>query len=328
MFRNCLVKLVVISLCLGATELPAQGMNDIQTMPALLEGGDNPLTGKIWDVRNNRFIDRADLLHRLTAARYILLGETHDNSAHHAGQAWVINGLAGTLHDVDVVFEMIDDKQGNLMKQAGYRSSADLVTLLAQSNSGWEYSLYYQGLFDAVMKAGYTILPGNINRHELLSSIMHGQGHVEPAVQDLLTNTPFTHEQQLAMNKDIIESHCNMLNEKAAETMVRGQRIRDISMALNLFNAPQPVRVLIAGSGHVRNDYGVPVYLRQKDSGAKIIAIGFQGVEKGVTDIRQYAQSWETAVLPFDYLWLTERAQREDPCAGFKSRFNHEKQAQ
>ena len=99
-----------------------------------------------------------------------------------------------------------------------------------------------------------------------------------------------------------------------------------ISMALNLLNAPQPVKVLIAGSGHVRNDYGVPIYLHQKNSHASIVAIGFQGVEKGITDVRDYARSWETAALPFDYLWLTQRARREDPCAGFRKQFSHKKQ--
>ena len=327
MFRTGLVKLMVILLCLATTELPAQDMSDSKTEPARLEGADNPLAGKIWDVGKSRFVDREELLARLAPARYILLGETHDNTEHHAGQAWIISNLAGKLRDVDVVFEMIDDRQGDLLKQHGYRTAADLVSLLAQSNSGWEYSLYYQGLFETVMNAGYQILPGNINRHELLSSIMHGQGHVDQAVQELLTKTPFSPEQQLAVKKDIIESHCNMLNDEAAATMVRGQRIRDISMALNLLKAPQPVRVLIAGSGHVRNDYGVPVYLHQQDPGAKIVAIGFQGVEDGITDVTDYARSWETAVIPFDYLWLTQRAQREDPCAGFKSRMMHKQQA-
>ena len=53
-----------------------------------------------------------------------------------------------------------------------------------------------------------------------------------------------------------------MLDDKTSASMVLGQRLRDAVMAESLLNSLQPVKVLIAGAGHVRNDRAVPLYLR------------------------------------------------------------------
>ena len=63
-------------------------------------GRDHPLTGRIWDVQEARFIDEATLLRRLYGARFVLLGEMHDNVDHHVLQARVLRG--GEPRDVSV----------------------------------------------------------------------------------------------------------------------------------------------------------------------------------------------------------------------------------
>ena len=55
-----------------------------------LVGGQNPLVGKVWNVREQRFISQTELLSDLTAVEYVLLGEKHDNRDHHELQAEVI----------------------------------------------------------------------------------------------------------------------------------------------------------------------------------------------------------------------------------------------
>lgn len=284
---------------------------------------DHDLAGRIWDVHAGRFINEEQLFDGLAGAEYILLGETHDNVMHHDNQIRVIKNLAERGLHASVVFEMIDDEQGKVLQQHKYDSSADLIKLLARFKTGWDYSLYYRKLFDAAIRAGYPIVPGNISRDRLLAVIMQDQGDPGGAIDAMLARTPLTEGQQSAMKAEIIESHCNMLNDDMAISMVSGQRMRDASMALSLINDRSEHKILIAGSGHVRDDYGVPLYLRVHDSHAKIAALGFQEVEDDVNDIHDYAEAWGTAALPFDYVWMTARTQREDPCAGFKDHFRH-----
>src|SRR5687767_16011942 len=65
--------LVVLAASAHAAEPPPAGL-----------GHDHPLTGRIWDVAGARFIITEALVARLAPARFVLLGERHDNADHHA----------------------------------------------------------------------------------------------------------------------------------------------------------------------------------------------------------------------------------------------------
>jgi len=104
--------------------------------------------------------------------------------------------------------------------------------------------------------------------------------------------------------------------------MVLGQRLRDAVMADSLLNSQQPVKVLIAGAAHVRNDRAVPLYLRtnlkQQGKDARILSIGMIEVESAETDPSAYAEPWGSETLPFDIVWFTPQAKREDMCQQLK----------
>jgi hypothetical protein len=69
--------------------------------------------------------------------------------------------------------------------------------------------------------------------------------------------------------------------------------------------------VLITGNGHARGDRGVPAYLRLAKPEAKVLSVGMIELQPGA-DPAAAARG-----LPFDYIWLSDPAKREDPCAGF-----------
>lgn len=52
--------------------------------------GPHPLDGSIWDVAAGERIDRETLAARLGGADVAVLGEVHDNPAHHLAQAWLV----------------------------------------------------------------------------------------------------------------------------------------------------------------------------------------------------------------------------------------------
>ncbi len=113
------------------------------------------------------------------------------------------------------------------------------------------------------------------------------------------------------------------------QAMVGVQRARDAQMAQSLIAAGEPDgAILVAGAGHVRNDYGIPVYLTAKAAGKQVISIAFLEVDNQKLEPHNYALSDPSGRLPFDYVWFTPRVDDENPCEKFKSQFDQLKKAQ
>jgi len=106
------------------------------------------------------------------------------------------------------------------------------------------------------------------------------------------------------MAADIRDSHCGYASEESVKAMVNVQRARDAQMAQSLIAAGNPDgAILVAGAGHVRNDYGIPVYLSAKAVGKVVISIAFVEVDKQKTEPNSYALPYPNGRLPFDYVW-------------------------
>ena len=54
---------------------------------------EHPLAGRIWDVGARAYLSEDELVAKLTAATYVLLGEVHDNREHHRLQAQMLDRL-------------------------------------------------------------------------------------------------------------------------------------------------------------------------------------------------------------------------------------------
>jgi uncharacterized iron-regulated protein len=286
-----------------------------QTYGLLL--ADHPLVDRIFDVNGKHMVDQSQLFKRLADADYVLLGETHDNTVHHGNQARVIDQLATTRRSASVAFEMIDDSQGKFINDRNITSSDDFIELLNYFDTGWDYKNYYRPVFDSVIRAGFRIYPANIDRNRLMNILMQDSLDVPDGTARILSKTPLTPELEIDMQQDIIEAHCDMLDAEQAKPMVRAQRIRDATMASSLLNSASDLRVLIAGNGHVRKDIGVPRYLLTGDGTASIVSIGMVEVDADQYDVAAYERKWVNHRLPFDYVWFTARADREDPCIDF-----------
>lgn len=71
----------------------------------------HPLVGRLWDTASGTFISEADLIGRLTGARFVMLGEKHDNPDHHTLRARLVAGMVAAGRKPAVAFEMLDDSQ-------------------------------------------------------------------------------------------------------------------------------------------------------------------------------------------------------------------------
>ncbi len=279
----------------------------------------HPLVDRIVDVQQNKFINRAELIRQILASEYLLLGERHDNSVHHRHQTWVVRQLHQAGHKASVAFEMIDDQQAKLLARHRVASVDQMIGILNLYKTHWNYEQRYKNLFAEVMRAAYPVIPANLNRQRLKQITARGEDSLPKVYRNMLARVPLPEQQVQSLQREIKASHCNMLDDLSASKFVLAQRVRDAVMAHSLTKIHSPVKVLIAGAGHVRKDRGVPLYLGQHDEATRILTIGFTEVEAGANTVTQYAGRWDTDRLPFDIVWFTPQVERHDLCAKFKA---------
>lgn len=238
------------------------------------------------------------LVARARAADIVLLGELHDNAAHHAARARLVLALGD---GVTVVAEQLE--RGRRVAP-GPDVRSHLVSA-GFDERGWRWPLH-EALFAPLLAAGVPVLGGNAPSALVRRVAREG----ESAWPDDLAVVaraagPLAGAGLAALDADLIEGHCGHLPPARLPAMRAAQGLRDASMWQALAEAPGRRKVLVAGNGHVRRDYGVPRFAVAAPV-LKLFCVGF----------------WEAgdplAGAPFDALWITRRAEREDPCAGMK----------
>jgi uncharacterized iron-regulated protein len=284
---------------------------------------DHPLVGKIWDVGVQRFVSEAELVKAITAARFVLLGEKHDNADHHQLQARLIEQLVAQRRRPALVFEMLDVAQQPVVDRARAEHPRDVDALAVAvdwAHSGWPPFSLYRPVFAAAAAAALPIAAAGLDRDAAMRIAREGDAAVDPAlVQRFDLAEPLQPDEEAALRAEMREVHCGLLPEQMLGSMVRVQRVRDARMAERMYSAgTRDGSVLIAGAGHARRDRGVPRQLA-RGYGTDGAAIAFLEAERDWQKPQQYAAEFATDVLPFDYVWFTPRASDEDPCAELRS---------
>jgi uncharacterized iron-regulated protein len=296
-------------------------------------GRNHPLTGRIWDISTARFIDRQSLVKRLARADFVLLGERHDNPDHHLLQAEVLRSLIAVGRRPAVGFEMFGlDDAGTIANHlaAAPNDAAGLGRAVNWNKRGWPDWAMYQPIAEAALQAKLRIVATNLPLATARTMTRNGLAAIEPKVaRDLGLDRPPPEPVFARMAADIRDAHCGYVSERSVKAMVVVQRARDAQMAESLIAARDPDgAILVAGAGHVRNDYSIPVYLRAKAPVKRVISIAFVEVDKKKTEPESYARPYPNGRLPFDYVWFTPRVDDEDPCEKFKSQFERMKKVQ
>jgi len=188
----------------------------------------------------------------------------------------------------------------------------------------------YQPIAEAALQAKLRIIPTNLPLATATKMTRNGLAALDPSmVRELRLDQPPPEPVFARMAADIRDAHCGYAPEEILKPMVDVQRARDSQMAESLMAAGDPDgAILVAGAGHVRNDYGIPIYLRAKAPEKRVISIAFVEVDAPKTEPQSYALSYPNAHLPFDYVWFTPRVDDEDPCEKFKSQFDRFKKAE
>lgn len=277
---------------------------------------DHPLVGRIWSVRDGRFVDERAMLAELRG--YVLLGEKHDNPDHHALQADILRALVDAGAKPVVAFEMFDVDRQAVIDQARAAAKRDPAAIAEASDwerSGWPPWSQYAPIVKIALDADLPLVAGGLS-----ASTMRALMKPSAADSPLDEGASLSPEQRASLVEELRASHCGHLPESMLPVMVRMQRARDAAMAKALsarVDRDHPTGVLIAGTGHTRTDRGVPLDLRERDPSRPVRSVAFVEVAHGEEDPSAYASRWNTTTLPFDFVWFTPRASDDDPCAAF-----------
>jgi uncharacterized iron-regulated protein len=290
---------------------------------------DHPLAGAIWSSELNKLAP-AELENALSGARFVLLGEIHDNPDHHRLQAQLIDALVRRGRRPAVVFEMIPASlQGELDRfaKSGERDAAKLGKALKWEERGWPEWRIYQPIAEIALSAGLPLIAGGLDPDVQKAA---GKG-APPELYDRIAQEfdlakPLKPEIAAAEGREIKEGHCNLLPDAALPPMLRVQRAVDGALAKAMASAnPGEGAVLIAGGGHVRNDWAVANILREKAPDAKVVSLAFVEVDPERAAPSDYMKAAPGLEKPFDFIYLTPRADLTDHCAELEKQLKAKK---
>lgn len=244
----------------------------------------------------------------MRSAAIVVLGEVHDNPAHHANQARIV----AELKPQALVFEMIGPAAARRITSDARENAAELEGLLDWKSSGWpDFAMYYP-IFAAAKDAA--IFGGGTAGQDVRRAVSEGAAVVFGDGASLFgLDAPLPQEQldrRIGIQR---EAHCDALPETLLPGMVEAQRFRDAALARATVAAWEHARslsdsprvVVIAGNGHAREDWGATAMLRDYYDGQVTVATLGQ---------------FETGAVmhePFTAILTTEPAQRDDPCKVF-----------
>ncbi len=316
------IGLLVVGLAVGAAAPPA--LQETAPLPAWQAplGRDHPLTGRVWEVRGERFVTPATLAAELAGARYVLLGEKHDNPDHHRLQAWVLEELRARGRAPLVAFEMLHAGQAEaLARHLAERPGelAGLAEAVGWASSGWPEWPLYEPVFAVAVAARWPLAAANLPPAEVRRIAAEGLGALGgERVAALALDRPLGEAAAGSLAAEIEASHCGYATPALVAGMSAAQRARDAVMADALLTAGAEGAVLITGTGHARRDRGVPWYLTARGVADGVVSVALVEVQDGVED-PQAARAGFDGSLPFDYLWFTPRVDDEDPCEKFRA---------
>jgi uncharacterized iron-regulated protein len=190
-------------------------------------------------------------------ADVVVIGEVHDNPAHHAHQAVLVAMFApGAL-----VFEMLTPDQAARIDDAS--DMAAMETALGWTAAGWPDFAMYHPIFLAAPDA--KVFGAAVDADVIRRALGHGAAAafgVGAARYGL--DQPLSGSEQDVLEIEQRQAHCGALPEEMLGGMVEVQRLRDAALARAVVQAMKatggPV-IVITGNGHARRDRGVPAVL-------------------------------------------------------------------
>lgn len=262
----------------------------------------------VLDATTGAPISTTELLRRIGAADFVLLGELHDNAIHHQVRGALLTASASRRPAV--VFEQFARSSGPIPPPAAGQDKEAWLDAHGFDRKNWAWPLHAP-VVDAAIAVGRSLWGSGLSREMLRSVVRDGSGTAPVELVQLIQQSPLDSTSQAAIDAELMDGHCGKLPASMMPGMRAAQEVRDAAMANAMLSGGKTGPAwLIAGNGHVRMDMGVPRLLRRAAPGKSILAVGLmeRGTEEAIS-------SPGTGRL-YQVIIVTPPAEREDPCAG------------
>lgn len=238
----------------------------------------------------------------VAAQDVLVIGEVHDNPAHHAAQAERVAEFRPSA----VVFEMLTPDQAALVTPEVLHDPEQLKADLDWVHSGWpEFEMYYP-VFRAT--EGAVVIGAGLNRGAAHAAMSGGfDAPMQGEAEKYGLTQPLPPEQQAEREALQMSAHCDALPEDMLPGMVKVQRLRDAMLARAVVEAKAQTGgavIVITGNGHARRDWGMPAILARVAPDLEVRVIGQTEDDNPLRGA-------------FDEVLSAPAAEREDPCAAF-----------
>lgn len=250
-------------------------------------------------------VDLTGLLARLAAEppQVAVLGEVHDNPAHHAVQAATV----AALRPAAIVLEMATAEEAAAAAAVDRADAAALAAALGWPGSGWPQFAMYHPVLAAAPAA--RLYGAEVEGGEARRAVAEGAAAVfGPGAALWGLDRPLAAAEQAAREDEQFVAHCEAMPREMMGGMVEAQRLRDAHLARAALQALRdtggPVAV-ITGSGHARKDWGIPALLALADPGVTVLSLGQMEADPGTQ-------------APFDLWIVSDPVPRGDPCAALQ----------
>lgn len=283
---------------------------------------DHLLVGRIVRTTDGAALTEVDLVAVLARSAYVLLGEKHDNPDHHRLQARMIAGLVTAGHRPTLVLEMLTPEQiAPLEKHRGKRpfDIAGIAGALRWGETGWPQWNIYEPIFASAVAHDLRLAAGSPPIAEVRAVARLGTSAIDRAwVRTLLLAHPLVEADEARLVETIAAAHCGHLPATSLPGMLTAQRARDAALATALLSSSSGSAVLIAGTGHTRRDFGLPLLIAHAAPTRPSVSLAFVEVQINREKPSDYAAVFSAATLPFDYVWFTPAVDDTDPCTKFR----------
>lgn len=274
---------------------------------------DHPLVGTLWHAGEKRLASPEELYTAASRARWVLLGEKHDNAEHHRIQAEVVGAVGQRGRRPALVWEMAEPEQDAALKAATLERLDSLGDTIQWEQRGWPSWSEYQPIAEQALKHQMTMAAGDAPP-EVRRNLGKGGTLDADTAAAVGWSLDYNDDQRRRLTELLALSHCGMLPETALPAMVNIQRLRDAWIAKVMRKeGVEDGAILIAGAQHVRKDRGVPWHLSAL--GDEMFALAVVEVVRDVDDPEAYP-SFDSE--QFDYIWFTARVDEKDPCEAFR----------
>lgn len=245
---------------------------DSSRAASMAEAGELVAPG-IYDVATGQLVTRAQLFGELSRARFVVVGESHDDPFHHEVELSVYRGVA-TSRDAGAVLlgmEMFQRPfQGPLDEYVA--KNIDQDTMLAQTEweKRWKFPVeFYAPLWKFARENGWKVVALNAPRELTRRLSKVGVDGLNDAERAQLPELDLQNAAHKNWVKEVFASHGMSTDDDTFENFYAAQVLWDETMAQAAVEAMDgrsgdDAMVIVAGSGHVMNRWGIPSRIERR----------------------------------------------------------------